>query len=234
MPNPGIVFVLLQFLMYALNPDVNNERIAMKHALALAALAATLFAPAHAAVVHTSSAAFLPLVAGGAYTETFDTAISSAPRALDYAQGDYAYTVFAGRGLFGNGDFLGTSTSASSLTVSFTGADVTAFGANFYNTGVDLAFRATDIIIALSDGTTTRFAPSSIEDSYRGFTSDVAIASITLSSTGLLDFASLDNLTVGAWIGEAPGQVPEPASLGLIGIGLASLLGMRRRAPASN
>ena len=202
----------------------------MKHALALVAL--SLIAPVHAAVVHSSSAAFLPLVAGGAYTETFDTAIPNAPRAVDYAQGDYSYTVFAGRGLFGNGDFLGTSTSASSLTISFTGADVTAFGANFYNTGVDLAFRATDIIIALSDGTITRFAPTSFDDSYRCFTSDVAIASITLSSTGLLNFASLDNLTVGAWIGEAQGEVPEPASLGLVGIGLAGLLGIRRRASA--
>lgn len=206
----------------------------MKHAFALVALATALLVPAHAAVVHTSSAAFLPHVAGGAYTETFDTAISSAPRALDYAQGDYAYTVFAGRGLFGNGDFLGTSTSASSLTISFTGADVTAFGANFYNTGVDLAFRATEIIIALSDGTITRFTPNSVDDSYRGFTSDVAIASVTLSSTDLLDFASLDNLTVGAWMGEAPGEVPEPASLGLVGIGLAGLLRLSRRASSAS
>ncbi|RNF31386.1 hypothetical protein NM04_07435 [Massilia aurea] len=206
----------------------------MKPTFALAALACAFLAPAHAAVVHTSSAAFLPQVAGGAYTETFDTALSDAPRALDFAQGDYAYTAFAGRGLYGDGNFLSTSTTPSSLTISFTGAAVTAFGANFYNTGIDLAFRATEIIIALSDGTIARFTPSSVEDSYRGFTSDVAIASVTLSSTNLLDFASLDNLTVGAWTGEAPGEVPEPASLGLIGIGLAGLLGQRRRASSAN
>jgi opacity protein-like surface antigen len=204
----------------------------MKHAFALAALACALLAPAHAAVVHTSSAAFLPQVAGGAYTETFDTALANAPRAVDYAQGDYAYTVFAGRGLFGNGDFLGTSTSASSLTISFTGADVTAFGANFYNTGVDLAFRAAEIIIALSDGTITRFTPSSVEDSYRGFTSDLAIASVTLSSTNLLDFASLDNLTVGAAIDEPPTGVPEPASIALLVAGLLGVGALRRRRPS--
>ena len=51
---------------------------------------------------------------------------------------------------------------------------------------------------------------------------------------GRENFASIDNLTVGAWIGEAPGEVPEPASLGLIGVGLAGLLGVRRRrAPAA-
>jgi len=204
----------------------------MKHALALVAL--SLIAPVHAAVVHTSSAAFLPLVAGGAYTETFDTVLSDAPRTLDFAQGNFSYTAFAGRGLYGDGEFLSTSTSASSFTISFTGADVTAFGANFYNTGFDLAFRATEIIIALSDGTITRFSPTSVEDSYRGFTSDVAISSVTLSSVGRENFASIDNLTVGAWIGEAPGEVPEPASLGLMGAGLAGLLGVRRRrAPAA-
>lgn len=199
----------------------------MKHAFALLALA--LLAPAHAAVVHTSSASFLSQVAGGAYTETFNTAIANAPRVLDYAQGDYAYTVFAGRGLFGNGDFLGTSTSASSLTISFTGADVTAFGANFYNTGVDLALRAAEIIIALSDGTITRFTPDSLDDSYRGFTSDVAIASITLSSEGLPNFASLDNLTVGAAIDEPPVDVPEPASITLLGAGLLGVGALRHR-----
>lgn len=205
----------------------------MKHAFALVALASALLVPAHAAVVHTSSAAFLSQVAGGAYTETFDTALADAPRALDFAQGDYAYTAFAGRGLYGDGNFLSTSTTPSSLTISFTGAAVTAFGANFYNTGIDLAFRATEIIIALSDGTITRFTPSSVEDSYRGFTSDVAIASITLSSMGRENFASLDNLTVGAWIGDTPGEVPEPASLGLVGIGLAGLLRLRRRASSA-
>lgn len=204
----------------------------MKHALALVAL--SLIAPVHAAVVHTSSDSFLPLVAGGAYTETFDTVLSDAPRTLDFAQGNFSYTAFAGRGLYGDGEFLSTSTSASSFTISFTGADVTAFGANFYNTGFDLAFRATEIIIALSDGTITRFSPTSVEDSYRGFTSDVAISSVTLSSVGRENFASIDNLTVGAWIGEAPGEVPEPASLGLMGAGLAGLLGVRRRrAPAA-
>jgi len=131
MSNAGIVFSVLQL--------PQPERIAMKHAFALVALASALLVPAHAAVVHTSSAAFLSQVAGGAYTETFDTALADAPRALDFAQGDYAYTAFAGRGLYGDGNFLSTSTTPSSLTISFTGAAVTAFGANFYNTGIDLA-----------------------------------------------------------------------------------------------
>jgi|GEM_PF-5064949 len=50
---------------------------------------------------------------------------------------------------------------------------------------------------------------------------------------GRENFASLDNLTVGAWIGETPGEVPEPASLGLVGIGLAGLLRLRRRASSA-
>ncbi len=197
----------------------------MKAFLAPIALAAALVSPAHAAVIHTSPTDFLPQVADGAYTETFDSVVADVPGELAYSNGRYGYTVSSPNGLYSDGRFLGVFTSTDPLVITFTGAAVTALGANFFNTQDRGDFVRTAISIALSDGTTTTLTPESIEDGYRGFLSDVAISSITLSTTALTSWVGLDNLTVGASLAE----VPEPASLALAGIGMLGLLGLSAR-----
>jgi hypothetical protein len=113
------------------------------------------------------------------------------------------------------------------LVISFTGAAVTAIGANFYNTNVLDNFVSVAITVALSDGTTQSFTPTSATNSYRGFTTDMAITSMTIRNTSANSFVGLDNLTVGRAL--APAVVPEPASLAIVGLGLAGLGVMRRR-----
>ena len=81
--------------------------------------------------------------------------------------------------------------------------------------------------MSLSDGTVTSFTPTTLSDSYRGFTSAVAIASFTIAAPGVSMYGGLDNLTVGT----AVSAVPEPTGLTLMGSGVLLLIaGLRRKA----
>ena len=196
-------------------------------ALAAATLVA-LSASSHAATtVYTTSASFLAQVAAGAYTNSF-TGLSS-PAGLDPAAFSglgFSYTASSPVGLYLDAGFLGTNQVNASLTLTFTGS-VKAIGGNFFNVDIGDAFQASTVTIQLSDGTSTTLTPATIGDSYRGFISTVGITSLTIAApTGLGAYASLDNLT----IGNAVAVVPEPASMLLMGLGVAGLLVARRRA----
>lgn len=201
----------------------------MNKLLAFLVLASALIAPGHATVQYTSSTEFLAQVAPGAFTETFGQADYSVPQTVNFSNGVYGYSAFAQAGLWFNGAAMTTSAGVDSLVITFTGAPVTAIGGNFYNTNNFDVFIATTIVVALSDGTSLAFAPASVADSYRGFVSDVAIASITLSTLQNTHFAGVDNFTIGSAILDAPGEVPEPASLALLGAGLLGAAAARRR-----
>ena len=201
----------------------------MKNVLAFIALAATLIAPSHADVIYTAPATFAPQVAAGAYTETFNTSTANAAT-KSFTNGVYSYTISAGSGaIYSSGAFLGTASVNTSLRISFTGAAVTALGGNFYATDFSDVFQATSILLTLSDGTVQSFLPNSVSDSFRGFTTGVGITSLTLGAPGASRYVGLDNFTVGA---VAPAVVPEPASLAIMGAGLAGLVAMRRRRAA--
>jgi PEP-CTERM motif len=193
-------------------------------ALAAVAFSASAFA---APVLYTSSAAFLAQLAPGAYTETFTGMSNPAGTSENFSGSGFSYTASSVPfGLYLEGGFLGANQVDESVTLTF-GANVYAIGANFFATDIADDFQVAAMTILLSDGSVTTFTPTSLGDSYRGFVSDVAITSLTLTAgpNNRGFYAGLDDLTVGA----VPQQLPEPASLALAGLALAGLAAVRRR-----
>ncbi len=190
----------------------------------LAAVALALLSASSLAVTttYTSSAAFLAQVVPGAYTESFDGLAIPPAGPVPFSGGAFSYSASATGDIYLSGTFIGTSLSEDALSFSFAGGNVTAVGANFFATNISDDFQPVSMTLTLSDGTVETFTPSSLLDSYRGFTSTVPITSLVISAPGAGLYAGLDNLTVGA--------VPEPASWALMGLGVAGLLVARRRA----
>lgn len=188
-------------------------------AFALAFLSASSFA---ATTVYTSSASFLSQIAPGfSYTQNFDGLSDPVPGPVVFSGGTFAYAASAPSDIYLAGGFLGTSQINEALTINFTSGNITAVGANFYATNISDAFQSVSVTITLGDGTVETFTPTSIANSYRGFTSTQLITSLVISGPGASLYAGLDNLTVGA--------VPEPDRLALLGLGLAGLLLVARR-----
>lgn len=191
-------------------------------ALAMLAISASSFA---AATIYSSESGFLSQLTAS-YTESFDGLPNGPAGPQSFGSGPFAFTAFAPQDLFLEGGFLSTSQIDDALTVSF-GAGVRAFGANFFASDFNGAPQVAEVTLTLADGTAVSLPPDSWANSYRGFTSDMDIASFTISGPGQSLYASLDNLTVGT---TQRGQVPEPASLALVGLALAGLFATRRRA----
>jgi hypothetical protein len=195
----------------------------LAHRLIAAAALPFLSAAALASTTtYTNAGLFQSQVAAGAYTETFSGGTNPPVGAVNFSGGAFSYSAFAPSDIDMAGGFLGTSQIDEALTITFTSGNVNAFGANFFVTDINDDFQSVLIELTLSDGTVESFTPTSMADSYRGFTSDLAIMSLTISAPGQSLYAGLDNLTVGH-------TVPEPTSLLLAGLGLAGILAGRRR-----
>ncbi|PZP36694.1 MAG: hypothetical protein DI603_01675 [Roseateles depolymerans] len=194
------------------------------HALSAVALA-ILATPALAdSTVYTSAASFLPQLAAGYYTETFDGLADLPP---SFSGGGFSYSITTAGGAYATGEYIGGSFPYETLTISFTGASVNAIGADFFANNIGGDFLPLSVSVSLSDGTVVDFTPTSQADSFRGFVSTTSISSVTLGITQpgslLYPYANLDNLTVGV------SAVPEPASAALLGLGASLLWAVRRR-----
>ncbi len=190
---------------------------------AVAALAAATLPAFAATTTFTSSAAFLATLQPGAYTETFSVANPAfpAPTSIPYSSGGFSFTVAATGGVYTSGSLIGTNAPASALTITF-GAGTTAVGGNFFLTDIFDDFVAAPVTLTLSDGTTTTYTPTS-EATYRGFTSDVAITSLTFAAPAA-NYASLDNLTVGRVV-----PVPEASTWAMMALGLVGMAAFARK-----
>lgn len=122
-------------------------------------------------------------------------------------------------------------TSSDSFTVTFSNA-VTGFG--FY--GIDIGDFSGRITITLSDGTLydvnhASNAPSGSVLYWGFYDADTPFTSITFGNTNAgADWFGFDNLTVAA---ASTNTVPEPAMLGLLGLGVVALRLGRQRSKAA-
>ena len=195
-------------------------------AAALAVASASTFA---APTIYTSSAAFLAQVGSTAYTETFTGVVDANTNVQTFSgNGSYGFSASldAGQQFYFGTDALSTNLPNELITLTFTGGPVTAIGANFYAIDIGDAFFSSPMTITLADGssTTLTFTPGDASG-YRGFTSDVAITSITLSTKTQGGYATLDNLTIGGLR-----TLPEPSGIALIALAFAGAAFARRRA----
>ena len=202
-------------------------KLALRHLAAATVLVAS--SSSWAAAVFTSSSAFLAQVEPGAYTETFNSVVDANTNVQSFSgPGGFGYTATlpSGQLFYFGASALSTNQPNVPVTLTFTGTAVTAIGGHFYAIDIGDAFLSAPVSIGLSDGTTETFTPGSAA-SYRGYTSSVAITSLTFSSGAPGAYATVDNLTIGTAI--ANQSVPEPGTVALVGLALVGLMATRRR-----
>jgi len=199
---------------------------------AAAAIAAAALPAAAATSTYTTAGSFAAAVQAGAYTETFSVANPTfpAPDAITYSGSGFSFSVFTpplAGGVYTSGAVLGTNAPGVTLSITF-GPGVTAVGGNFYISDItDNFLPAGSVTLTLNDGTTTTYTPTSISD-FRGFTSDVAITSLTFAAP-VANYSNIDNLTVGRAVVTA---VPEGSTWAMMALGMAGLLLAARKREA--
>jgi len=211
-----------------------------KKLLTLLAMAALVFGAryqAGAATVYTTEAGFLTATSGYTlYLNDFDDVPVSPSSGLygpSYAGSGlgFGYTITAlGSSLYyvhpGGNAAISTAEADDTLTVTMTGAPVTAVGGLFLNTDEPGAENGGTVTITLSDATFVTVASAS----FRGFTSGgPAITSVAItSSTEGVHFPTLDHFYVGA---EAPPVGVPDGGLTAMLLGISTLASgwLRRR-----
>lgn len=160
----------------------------------------------------------------------FDDVLSGPVAELSYSAGAYSYTLAAegpASGSLSNHEGLvSTESHLDGIRISFTGAEVFAFGANLWSVGPEGETRGGYLTIELADGTSSLFSATGPHN-FRAFVSETAIESVFIDmpdGTGDEEgrfWVGLDNLLVGA-------SVPAPGSLGVLA-GFAICAPRRRR-----
>ena len=201
----------------------------------------------------TDPAAFAAALSGSPapYLERFDGTLPGFTQvdvSHTFTGNGFAYTVTTGGptngsgGLFqsanggvGGSPTFGAINDARSLEVAFaTTVTVTAFAGHFFHTDEDNLFRATAVTLIVTAGGVTEsftFTPTGVASSYVGYTSSVAIDSVSLSSAGEAAFATIDDFTVGQVPAPPAAATPLPPTLVAALLGLLAVVRQSRRTP---
>jgi hypothetical protein len=195
--------------------------------------------PLSAANVYTDSSAFTSLLAPGYYVETFD-GIGDGPIGATHTfpAGSYTFSAYAAGELWSQvsagSRALSTEYAADPLVFTFTGSP-TAVGGNFFSSDVDFSVIPGTITLTLDDGTTTTVTVTNPNSAlpFIGFTATGGAHITTLTVTGGPDtvWPTVDNLHIGQLASAS--EVPEPASLALLGGGFLGMALVRRRIQAA-
>lgn len=193
--------------------------------LASAALVVCAGSAMASSTVYTDSASFLANVQPGFFFNDFATVPVGSVPSVSASGNGFGYTITAtGAGsnnLFNDPGIISTDSALDAILVTFTGAPVTAIGGNFWASDISFFPTGTNVTINLSDGTNVSF-PTTGPNTFRGFTSNVAITSMTIDApeSPANAWATMDNFYVGA-------AIPAPGAVAMLGV--AGLAATRRR-----
>lgn len=180
----------------------------------------------------TTEASFLSAMNSSFYLEDFNGFGSGSP--LNGSQTTYAgtgangfnWTASAPHGLFSNPGALSTNQAGDPITFTFSGNQVSAFGAMVANTNASGTLIAGTVTITLSDSTTNNVVFSSGTQGFLGWVGSTPFASVAISSTSgaTLNYPQVDHV----YTSSAP--VPEPMTM--TGLAMGALVLLRRRKKA--
>jgi hypothetical protein len=138
----------------------------------------------------------------------------------------YGWTAAAAQGLYSNTSALSTNFANDPITITFTGAPVTAFGGIVSNTDISGANIAGTVTVLMSNGDTTSGTFGAGGSGFIGWTGTSSIASVTLSATSSAanNWVQIDHAYTGA------AAVPEPMTVTGLAIGALALLRRRKKA----
>ena len=180
------------------------------------------------ATVYTDQTVFLNSVQPGFYLETFDALPQNTVLAppLSFSTSGFSYTATTPDLFLTLGGTLTTLGKVFDITFTFTSDNVTALGGNFFLGTNGLPPSGPVLLsLALNDGTNVSLMDPT-GSTFVGFTTNIPIQTLVLSTVTDNRFVTVDNLISGA-------SVPEPAEVWLLGAGLIMLTCAQRVAQRS-